>query len=226
TVAHEFRTPLTSLRMAIHLIAEETVGPLTEKQADLLQAARQDCDRLQSIVDDLLDLSSIQSGRLELQVRAVSVAEFLDRVISSQEFAVEQKGVALQSSIEPGVEKLQLDPDRMSLVLGNLLSNAIRHTPKGGRVEVHVARSEGSTRFVVTDTGDGIPPEYQKRIFEKFFQVPRRKSGGGGVGLAIAREIVEAHGGEIGVESQPGRGSRFWFTLPAKFPSPSGTGLR
>lgn len=216
TVAHEFRTPLTSLRMAIHLCADEVVGPLNEKQADLLHAARQDCERLQNIVDDLLDLSSIQSGRLELQVRSVSVAQLLDTVVAAQEFAAEQKAIHLQTSIAPGVERLELDPDRIALVLSNLLSNAIRHTARGGRVELRVERSEGAARFEVIDPGEGIPPEYQKRVFEKFFQVPGRKSGGAGLGLSIAREIVEAHGGEIGVESQPGRGSRFWFTLPAR----------
>jgi signal transduction histidine kinase len=140
----------------------------------------------------------------------------LDTVVGAQEFAAEQKAIHLQTSIAPGIERLELDPDRIALVLSNLLSNAIRHTARGGRVEIRVERSEGAARFEVIDPGDGIPPEYQKRVFEKFFQVPGRKSGGAGLGLSIAREIVEAHGGEIGVESQPGRGSRFWFTLPAR----------
>jgi len=214
TVAHEFRTPLTSLRMAIHLLAEETVGALTEKQADLLQAARQDCERLQSIVDDLLDLSSIQSGRLELQVRPVSATELLDNVVDSQQFSAEQKGLHLQTSIAPDVDQLELDPERITLVLGNLLGNAIRHTPRGGRVDIHVGRANGWTRFEVTDTGEGIAQEYHKRLFEKFFRVPGNKSGGAGLGLSISREIVEAHGGEMGVSSKPGQGSQFWFTVP------------
>lgn len=214
TVAHEFRTPLTSLRMAIHLLAEEAVGALTEKQADLIQAARQDCERLQSIVDDLLDLSSIQSGRLELQVRPVSASELLEKVIDSQQFTAEQKGLHLQTSIAPDVDQLELDPERITLVLGNLLGNAIRHTPRGGRVDIHIGRANGWTRFEVTDTGEGIAQEYHKRLFEKFFRVPGNKSGGAGLGLSISREIVEAHGGEMGVSSKPGQGSQFWFTVP------------
>ncbi len=214
TVAHEFRTPLTSLRMAIHLLAEEAVGPLTEKQADLIGSARQDCERLQGIVDDLLDLSSIQSGRLELQVRPVSATELLSKAIASQEFSAEQKDIHLESSIAAELDQLEVDPDRIALVLNNLISNAIRHTPEGGRVSIHVGRSGGSPRFEVTDTGEGIPPEYQKRIFEKFFRVPGSTSGGAGLGLSISREIVEAHGGDMGVESRPGHGSTFWFTVP------------
>jgi signal transduction histidine kinase len=214
TVAHEFRTPLTSLRMAIHLCAEEVVGPLTEKQAELLTAARQDCERLQGIVDDLLDLSSIQSGRLELQVRSISATELLSKAIASQEFSADQKNIRLESSIAADLDQLELDPDRIGLVLNNLISNAIRHTPEGGRVSIYVLRSSGSTRFEVADNGEGISPEYHKRVFEKFFRVPGTAAGGAGLGLSISREIVEAHGGEIGLESRPGHGSVFWFTLP------------
>ena len=217
TVAHEFRTPLTSLRMAIHLIAEEAVGPLNEKQADLLASARQDCERLQGIVDDLLDLSSIQSGRLELQVRPVSPPELLSKAIASQQFAADQKDIHLESSVAADLNQIEVDPDRIALVLNNLLSNAIRHTPEGGRVSIHVGRSSGATRFEVTDTGEGIPPEYQKRVFEKFFRVPgNASSGGAGLGLSISRDIVEAHGGEIGLQSRPGHGSMFWFTVPRR----------
>ncbi len=214
TVAHEFRTPLTSLRMAIHLVAEETVGPLSEKQAELLSAARQDCERLQGIVDDLLDLSSIQSGRLELQVRPVSPTELIGKAVASQEFSAEQKDIHLESSVAADLDGLEVDPERITLVLNNLISNAIRHTPEGGRVSIHVGRSSGATRFEVTDTGEGIEPEYQKRVFEKFFRVPgSTSSGGAGLGLSISRDIVEAHGGEIGLQSRPGHGSTFWFTV-------------
>src|SRR5262249_21627444 len=158
---------------------------------------RQDCERLQGIVDDLLDLSSIQSGRLELQVRPISATELVSKAIASQAFSAEQKDLHLESSVAADLDQLELDPERIGLVLNNLISNAIRHTPEGGRVAVHVTRSGGLTRFEVTDTGEGIPAEYQKRVFEKFFRVPSSTSGGAGLGLSIAREIVEAHGGEM-----------------------------
>jgi signal transduction histidine kinase len=107
-----------------------------------------------------------------------------------------------------------VDRERVGLVLSNLVANALKHTPRGGSVEVTAVEGEGSVRFEVKDTGSGIPPEYHERIFEKFFRVPGAPSGGVGLGLYLAREIVEAHGGRIGVESAPGVGSRFWFTVP------------
>jgi two-component system, NtrC family, sensor histidine kinase KinB len=214
TVAHEFRTPLTSLRMAIHLLAEEVVGPMTEKQADLASAARQDCERLQAIVDDLLDLSRIQAGRVELKSRPLPATELLETAAAGVRAAAAAGQLELAvSPPEPGAV-VQGDPERLQLVLSNLLANAVRHTPPGGRVELSAERRGDAVRFQVADTGEGIPREYQDRIFEKFFQVPNGKAGGVGLGLYISREIVLAHGGEMGLESEPGRGSRFWFTVP------------
>jgi NtrC-family two-component system sensor histidine kinase KinB len=214
TVAHEFRTPLTSMRMAIHLLAEEIVGTLTEKQADLVFAARQDCERLQAIVDDLLDLSRIQSGRVELHRAPVAVGEMLGGAAAEARAPAEERELAFSVSVpEPDVT-VDGDPERIQLVLSNLLANAVRHTPPGGRIGLAATAGPDVVRFEVSDTGEGIPREYQERIFEKFFQVPGGKSGGVGLGLYISREIVLAHGGDMGVESEPGRGSRFWFTIP------------
>ncbi|WP_309892242.1 ATP-binding protein [Archangium sp.] len=218
TVAHEFRTPLTSLRMAIHLCAEGVVGPVTEKQADLLYAAREDCERLQGIVDDLLDLSRLRSGRVALEVRPVSMEEVLEAALAPHRVASEERGVRLSRAQEPGLERVEADVERLQLVLSNLVANAVRHTSRGGEVVVR-ARQEGErVRFEVADTGEGIAPEHQQRIFEKFYRVPGASTGGAGLGLSIAQEIVQAHGGEMGLSSQPGVGSTFWFTLPRGAP--------
>lgn len=214
TVAHEFRTPLTSLRMAVHLVAEGMVGAVTEKQADLLFAAREDCERLQGIVDDLLDLSRIQAGQLRLEVRRVSPEELVAAALDSQRAAAAERGVRLEKQVGLDVESVDVDPDRLGLVLGNLVGNGVKHTPAGGEVEVRVAREGTRVRFEVRDTGEGIAPEQQGRIFEKFYRAPGAPVGGAGLGLSIAKEIVQAHGGELGVVSAPGRGSTFWFTLP------------
>ncbi|WP_224368611.1 HAMP domain-containing sensor histidine kinase [Hyalangium versicolor] len=223
TVAHEFRTPLTSLRMAIHLCAEGVVGPVTEKQADLLFAAREDCERLQGIVDDLLDLSRIQAGRLTLNIQKIPTGFLVEHALSAHRVAAEDRGVRLDQEISPEAEEIEVDPDRVQLVLSNLVANGVRHTPSEGQVTVRVGREGGWVRFEVKDTGEGIPPEEQARIFEKFYRAPGAPAGGAGLGLSIARDIVQAHGGEIGVVSEPGQGSTFWFTLPQPTDSsPSG----
>ena len=214
TVAHEFRTPLTSLRMAIHLCAEEVVGPLTEKQADLIGAARDECERLQGIVDDLLNLSRIQAGRLELLVERLPAAAILSAAAEAQRPAAEAAGITLAVDDLPEGLVVQADRERVGLVLSNLLANAIRHTPRGGSIALRSAAHGRRVRFEVSDTGEGVPAEHQERIFEKFYRVPGARAGAVGLGLYLAREIVQAHGGEMGVESAPGRGSTFWFTLP------------
>jgi len=215
TVAHEFRTPLTSLQMAIHLCLDQKVGSLTEKQADLLSAAREDCGRLRGLVDDLLDLSRLHTGKVEMQKRLASLKDLLEGVIAQHKVAAEERSIRLAAEpVTPGLEAL-LDPTRISLVLSNLVGNALRHTSEGGQVVVRTRPSDKALRFEVADTGEGIPPEYQDRIFDKFFQVPGARVGGSGLGLTIAKEIVKAHEGQIGVESELGKGSTFWFTLPS-----------
>jgi two-component system, NtrC family, sensor histidine kinase KinB len=214
TVAHEFRTPLTSLRMAIHLCLEQLVGPLTEKQSDLLHAAREDCERLQAMVDDILDLSRIKAGEVEMHRRPTSVAALVHSAMEAHRAAAELQKVRLCASIADGDDQVMADPERLGLVFSNLISNAIRHTPSGGAIDVRVQPNNGLIRFEVADTGEGIPHEHQRHIFERYYRVPGSNSKGAGLGLSIAKEMVEAHGGDIGVNSEPGRGSMFWFTIP------------
>ncbi len=214
TVAHEFRTPLTSLRMAIHLCAEEVVGPVTEKQADVLSAARQDCERLQGIVDDLLDLSRIQSGRMTLAVARLDAGTVLRETAAAARSAADAEGLELVVAEPDPALTVQADAERIQLVLTNLLANAVRHTARGGMVEVSARLADGAVRFDVRDTGEGIAREHLPRIFDKFYRVTGARSGSVGLGLYISREIVESHGGAMGVESEPGKGSLFWFTLP------------
>jgi two-component system, NtrC family, sensor histidine kinase KinB len=214
TVAHEFRTPLTSLRMAIHLCLEQMVGPLTEKQSDLLHAAREDCERLQSMVDDILDLSRIKGEQIEMHCRPISVASLVHGSMEGHRAAAELQKVRLNASVPTSDDQVMADPERLGLVFSNLINNAIRHTPNGGSVTVRASPSDGVVRFEVSDTGEGIPREHQRHLFERYFRVPGSNSKGAGLGLSIAKEIVEAHRGQIGVESEPGNGSTFWFTIP------------
>ncbi len=216
TVAHEFRTPLTSLRMAVHLCLEGAAGPLTERQADLLQAAREDCERMQAMVDDLLDLSRIEGGVLDVRPQPVEVEPLLEQALDAERAAAAEARVELRKEAPPGLPHVSADRERIHLVLVNLISNAIRHTPKGGAVRVSAAEGPfGQVTLRVKDSGSGIPREFQPRIFEKFFRLPGGDTGGAGLGLFIARETVRAHKGDIGVESAPGSGTTIWFTLPA-----------
>ena len=216
TVAHEFRTPLTSLRMAVHLCLEEAAGPLNEKQAELLHGAREDCERMQAMVDDLLDLSRIEGGVLEVRTQPVEVEPLLDEALEAERAAAVEAGVDVRKEAPPGLPRVVADRERIHLVLTNLVSNAIRHTPKGGQVRIVAAEGPpGLVTLRVTDSGQGIPREFQPRIFEKFFRLPGADAGGAGLGLFIARETVRAHKGDIGVDSAPGAGTSIWFTLPA-----------
>jgi signal transduction histidine kinase len=215
TVAHEFRTPLTSLRMALHLCLEQVVGPITEKQADLLYVARQDTERLQQIVDDLLDLSRIQSGRIELHQRPVDAATIARDAAQAFRAPAEGKGIDLRLELLPSLGTVVADPERIDLAFANLVGNAVKYTPAGGRIAISAERRDGVIRYAVTDNGPGVPPELRQAIFEKFFRRPGATAPGAGLGLFIAKEIVDAHGGKIGVDGEPGAGSRFWFELPA-----------
>jgi signal transduction histidine kinase len=232
TVAHEFRTPLTSLRMALHLCTDGVVGPLTEKQADLLFAARDDCERLQVIVDELLNLSRLESGQIDLHRRRLEPDTLVGNALDVHKAAAEQAGIDLAAELPPGLPDVFVDPDRLQLVFTNLIGNALRFAPPGSRVVVrarperpaetaraHKLADATAVRFEVQDQGPGIPKAHQKDLFEKFFRVPGSPAGGSGLGLFIAKGLVQAHGGAIGVESAPGEGATFWFTVPAAPPA-------
>jgi len=218
TVAHEFRTPLTSMRMAVHILLEGTVGPLNESQLDLVAAAREDCERLQGIVEDLLDLSRIQAGKVEVSMTPLPAKTLVDAAVSRKAESALSAGVRLEERFEPPVLPVLADPERLPLVFDNLIENALRYSPPASRIEVAALPQQDRVRFEVTDGGPGIPREYQERVFERFFRMPGARGEGIGLGLYISREIVAAHGGEMGVEDAPGGGSRFWFTLPLAVP--------
>jgi two-component system, NtrC family, sensor histidine kinase KinB len=214
TVSHQLKTPLTSIRMAIHLLLEEKVGPLTEKQVDLLLTAREDSDRLHHILNNLLDISRIESGKTKMEFRAVSPNSLQMEALEPFWRAAHDQGVTLLVDIPGELPDVWADPTRIYYVFGNLLSNAFRYTPPGGKITFSAQEEGKEVRFSVTDTGKGIPAQYLPRIFEQFFRVPgQEKESGAGLGLAIVKEIIEAHGGTVGVESQEGKGSTFVFTL-------------
>jgi signal transduction histidine kinase len=215
TVSHQLKTPLTSVRMAVHLLLEEKVGSLTPQQTELLVAAREDSDRLHGIINDLLDISRIESGKMGMDFRHVSPHTLVLEALEPFQMDFKDRGVSLTTEIATDLPEVRADVVRMKHAFSNLLSNALRYTPPGGKVTVRAEVDEDWVRFSVSDTGKGIPSQYLPRIFEQFFRVPEQGGEAGvGLGLAIVKEIVEAHGGTIRVESLEGAGSSFSFTLP------------
>jgi signal transduction histidine kinase len=198
--------------MTVHMCADGATGPLNEEQIMLMTGAKRDCERLQDIVEEILDLSRIQTGNVEVDARPVAAAHLVEHAASAAQSAARAAGIEVVVEARAPVAVLA-DADRVDIVIANLLANAIRHSPAASRVVARVAVAGRMARFEVQDSGPGIPPQYIDRIFERFFQIPGAKRGGIGLGLYIAREIVQAHGGAMGVETEPGQGSTFWFTL-------------
>ncbi len=155
----------------------------------------------------------MQAGRLELKPLPTAAAALVETAVNAYQAMAAGQALRLEAAVHPGVSEVVADRDRLHIVFANLLTNAIRHTPAGGSIHVRAYPADGVVRFEVADTGEGIPQEYLQKIFERFYRVPGAPSGSAGLGLSIAKEIVEAHGGEIGVESKVGQGSTFWFTL-------------
>ena len=214
TVSHQLKTPLTSVRMALHLLLEEKVGILTEKQAELLVVAREEAERLERIVDELLDIGRIEAGKGRMDLRPVPPIDLVFREMEAYRPAARDGGVSLVADLPATLPQVLVDPVRVAHVFANLLSNALKFTPPGGKVTLS-AKEEGEfVRFRVSDTGVGIPGRYLPRLYEQFFRVPEQGAGTGvGLGLAIVKDIVEAHGGTVGVESVEGSGSTFSFSL-------------
>jgi len=214
TVSHELKTPLTSIRMAIHLLLEEKVGILTEKQTELLLAAREDSDRLHQILQNLLDISRIESGRLQMDYQETYAQSLVLDAVEPFRRTAQDGGIELKIQLSDNLPKVSADVTQISHVFSNLLSNALRFTAPGGSITVSAIPEDQMVRFSVTDTGSGIPHQFMQRIFEQFFRAPDQKSEtGAGLGLAIAKQIVEAHGGNIDAASEEGKGTSFSFTL-------------
>jgi NtrC-family two-component system sensor histidine kinase KinB len=217
TISHEFRTPLTSINMAMDILLKEVKGPLNEYQRELLNDARQDGQRLKSLVKDLLDLSKLEAEKFPFDFRPVVLDDLLKYALHPLRLLLEEKQIQLQLKIDPAIPEFMADFHQLSRVVTNLVENAIQHTPPAGKIEITARQLDQQLKLEVIDQGEGIPPEAIDLIFDKFVQVKNFNevdSGNVGLGLAISREIVRAHQGQIGVESKVGHGSRFYFSIP------------
>ncbi|HEV3386634.1 MAG TPA: ATP-binding protein [Gemmata sp.] len=217
TVSHELKTPLTSVRLAVHVLLEETIGPLTPKQTELLVDARDNAERLLTLIDQLLALAHIQRPQDRTVIHPTDPIELLRQATDAIRPRTEDKHITLELKECEPLPPLAIDPTRMAQALGNLLNNAVTYTPAGGRVSLSAGLApDGRITLTVSDTGVGIPLEYQPHVFDQFFRIPGHSDETGtGLGLAIVKEVVTSHGGQITCESEPGKGTKFQITLPA-----------
>jgi two-component system, NtrC family, sensor histidine kinase KinB len=213
--SHELKTPLQTLGMSIDLLQEGAAERLTDKQRGLLTAAHEELERLKSLVSDLLDLSRIEAGKVAMETESVAVAGLFERAVAAFRLQADEKRVELTCEVPADLPTVRADAVKIAWVLTNLISNAMRYVGAGGFIRLRAERVGEWVYLSVADNGEGIPEEYQSRIFDKFVKATSRRSvGGSGLGLTICREIVRAHQGAIWVESVPGKGSTFTFTLP------------
>jgi two-component system, NtrC family, sensor histidine kinase KinB len=214
TVSHQLKTPLTSIRMSLHLLLEEKLGPLSEKQLELLIAAREESDRLHTILERLLNISRIESGKTNMELKSVRPHELVFESIEPFRSAAVDRGLTLEIQLPNDLPEVSADPVMVSQVFANLVSNALKYTGPGGLIRAIAQTTDDFVQFSVSDTGRGIPVQYLEKILQHFFRVPGQTTESGlGLGLSIVQEIVEAHGGTISVESVESEGSVFTFTL-------------
>jgi signal transduction histidine kinase len=215
-ISHDLRTPLASIRVILEALGDGVVDD-PEAVDRYLRTAQHHIRSLSSLLDDLFDVAQIEAGGLKIEPRPSSIGDLISDTLESFSAVAAQKGVTLQGSVAPGTDPVEMDVQKVGRVLYNLLDNALRHTPRGGMIEVLATAADDHVRVEVCDDGEGIRGEDLPRVFERFYRGEKSRSratGGAGLGLAIVKGIVEAHGGDVGIDSQPGKGTRVWFILP------------
>ncbi|RYD79920.1 MAG: PAS domain-containing protein [Sphingobacteriales bacterium] len=216
TVSHELKTPLSSIKMSLKLLNDSRVGEMNEEQGQLLTHIKEDSDRLLKITSELLDLSQVETGNLKLTFALAQPKEIVQYAIDAVKFQAEQKSITLELNCDPNLPKVNADIQKTAWVLVNFLSNALRYSSEKSKVAIDIFQRDNFILFSVQDYGKGIDEKYQKRLFDRYFQVPTdgQNKSGSGLGLAISKDFIEAEDGKIWVESAIGEGSKFCFILP------------
>jgi signal transduction histidine kinase len=215
---HDLRTPLTGIRVLVEALADGVISDPDTSQR-YLEQARKHIDQLSLLIDDLFQVSQIDAGGIKLNLESASLADLISDTLEGFSGLASRQNISLNGRASPGIDPIKMDVQRIGRVLNNLLDNALRYTPAGGNVTVQAEIIQGSVRVMVQDDGQGISASDLPHIFERFYRGEKSRSqatGGSGLGLAIAKGIVEAHAGRIWVESTPGQGTRFFFSLPGK----------
>lgn len=213
TISHELKTPLASSDFSLKLLEDERVGLLSNEQKELLQNLKQDNQRMLRILSELLNMSQVEAGKIQLDLAEVNPDTIVDNAVNAVLNTAREKNITIQKNYQENLGKVKADAEKTVWVLNNFLTNAIKYSSKDSTINVTVLKSKNGIEFSVLDQGPGIPSEYLSKVFERFFKVPGSKAGGTGLGLAISKEFIEAEGGQIWVKSEIGSGSTFGFNL-------------
>jgi len=216
-VSHEFKNPLFTAQESLRIVLNKEAGPITSRQKQMLGFTKNSVDRLIRLVTDLLDLSKIEAGKMELKREKIDVKPWLEEVITTYEPEIRKNQMSLKKEIPQDIGAIWGDSDKLTEVVINLLSNAIKYTPAEGEVGIKVSGTRQHIQLEISDTGSGIAEADRKKIFDKFERITAESQEGTGLGLPIARDITVLHKGSISVESEPGKGSVFIVTLPRDF---------
>jgi PAS domain S-box-containing protein len=213
TVSHEFKTPISSIKMSLQLLENDKIGQLNDEQKNLVGSIKDDAERLLNITGELLNMTQVESGNIQLNIMPANPKDILQYAINANKVQAEQKKVSFEIDCSPELPKVLADKEKTAWVLTNLISNAIRYSYENSKIFLSIVKDRKYIRFSVKDTGQGIAPQYKDKIFDRYFRVPGMHKEGTGLGLAISKEFIEAQGGEITVESDFGAGSTFMVTL-------------
>ena len=213
-VSHEFKNPLATIKESLGIILDGLIGEINPEQKKTLKAGKNNVERLIRLVTDMLDLSKIEAGKMEMRMESLDAAILVSEILISYEGEISKKQITLKKDIPQNIGLIRADRDKLSEVIINLLNNAIKYIPEKGDVAIKLLGTKDSIRFEISDTGPGIRKKDSEKIFDKFERVTAEKQEGTGLGLPIAKDIVELHKGKIWVESGAGKGSMFIFVLP------------
>ncbi len=215
TVSHELKTPISSIKMSAQLLSDNRVGNLNQEQTELIKSISDDSERLLKITGELLNMSQVETGNIQLKLQPVRAADIVQQAVEAVQFKAQQKLVVLKISIDDKLPMVNADQEKTAWVLINFLTNALKYSPENGTVEINATRKSNAVEFTVKDSGKGIEEKYLPKIFDRYFKVPGSSKTGTGLGLAISKEFIEAQGGSISVQSEIGTGSSFSFILNA-----------
>jgi PAS domain S-box-containing protein len=218
--AHQLRTPLSAIKWTLKMILDGDMGEVNEEQKDLLRKTYESNERMINLINDLLNVTRIEEGRYVYKKKLVSLAELVEEIVKNYKEEAKRRGINFKfNKTKEKFPKIKMDPDKVKLVITNLIDNAVRYTSEKGKVVVSLDKKDNNIEFSVEDSGIGVPEDQKERIFTKFFRASnavRTETEGSGLGLFICKNIIEAHDGEVWFESEEGKGSKFYFSLPTK----------